>query len=290
MLFLLFLFILAVVMLPLLRFLFLQFGIFRIAFGAVPDLIDYVRCKRWRECPSFGKICCYTGLFGQGKTKEAVRFVVGQYKKYNGRMIYDQSKGLWVPQKIVIYSNVVLNVPYINLVSLQQLVDCQGSDFGTVNLFLIDEASVVFNSREFKKNFSTPALNTILTSRHHKIGIYLTSQRFGHMDALLRQVTTDVYECNYFKPFRIQRIKLFDAWEIENCTNLNMIKPLKIMYHYTTNKDYNNYDTYAMVSAISKECSEGGFISDSEVLSLQGSNEGDVRLLNKPKRKLSKRM
>ena len=273
---------------PLSRF--VIFHIPRILIGAIPDLFNYVRYKRWRECPSFGRIVCYTGLFGQGKTKECVRFITGQYNKYNGLMVYDKESEMWVQQKINVFSNVELTIPHIKLTSLQQLVDCQYTDFGNVNLFLIDEASVVFNSREFKSNFSTPALNTILTSRHHKIGIYLTAQRFGHMDALLRQVTSSVYECKFFKPLRIQQIKVFDAWETENCSNLTLLKPLRVIYKYTSNKDYANYDTNAMVEEISKKCDTNDFVSDNDVLTAQGNSDSDIKILNKPRRKLKKRM
>lgn len=285
----LFLFVLILLLcFPLTRF--VIFHLPRILIGAIPDLFDYIRYKRWHECPSYGRISCYTGLFGQGKTKECVRFVTRQYEKYNKLEVYDKEHKRWVLQRINIFSNVELSIPYIKLTSLQQLVDCQYTDFGNVNLFLIDEASVVFNSRDFKSNFSTPALNTILTSRHHKIGIYLTSQRFGHMDALLRQVTSYVYECKYFKPLRIQQIKVYDAWECENCTNLLLLKPLKVAYHYTSNSDYENYDTNAMVEEISKKCETNDFVSDSDVLNSQGNVESDIKMLNKPRRKLKKRM
>ncbi|MDE6626083.1 MAG: hypothetical protein K2K56_06915 [Lachnospiraceae bacterium] len=275
-------------MFPLGRF--LLTNTYKIILGLFPDLFQYIRYKRWNECPSYGRIVCYTGLFGQGKTKECVRFITRQYERYNGKMIYDFEHEKWVQQKINVFSNVDLAIPYINLESLQQLVDCQFTEFGNVNLFLIDEASVVFNSRDFKKNFSTPALNTILTSRHHKIGIYLTAQRFGHMDALLRQVTSSVYECSFFKPLRIQKIKVYDAWECENCSNLLLLKPLRVIYRYTTNEDYEAYNTNAMVSAISKKCTDGDFCSDEEVLERQGNSDSDIKMLNRAKGKLKKRM
>ena len=281
-------FIIFVLVFPFTRFLVINLP--RIVVGAVPDLYRYIKYKRWHECSSYGRICCYTGLFGQGKTKECVRFVTNQYKKYHLLMVYDFDKEKWVQQRINVFSNVELSIPHYKLTSLQQLVDCQFTEFGNVNLFLIDEASVVFNSREFKSNFSTPALNTILTSRHHKIGIYLTSQRFGHMDALLRQVTSYVYECKYFKPLRIQKVSIFDAWECENCSNLLLLKPLKVRYRYTSNNDYENYDTNAMVEEISKKCESNDFYSDSDILSRQGNVDSDVRIVSKPRRKLKKRM
>lgn len=281
-------FFIMIMVFPLSRF--IVFHLPKIVIGAIPDIFYYIRYKRWHECPSFGRIVCYTGLFGQGKTKECVRFITNQYNKYNGLMVYDKESEMWVQQKINVFSNVNLTIPHIKLISLQQLVDCQYTEFGNVNLFLIDEASVVFNSREFKSNFSTPALNTILTSRHHKIGIYLTAQRFSHMDALLRQVTSYVYECKFFKPLRIQQIKVYDAWETENCSNLTLLKPLRVVYHYTSNDDYENYDTNAMVEEISKKCETNDFVSDNEVLAAQGNSDSDIKILNKPRRKLKKRM
>lgn len=273
---------------PFCRFLYTHF--FKILFGIFPDLFNYIRYKRWNECNAYGRIICYTGLFGQGKTKECVRYITNQYERYNDKMVFDFQNNKWVQQQIVVYSNVDLLIPYVKLTSLQQLVDCQDSPPGVVNLFLIDEASVVFNSREFKNNFSTPALNTILTSRHHKIGIYLTSQRFGHMDALLRQVTSAVYECNYFKPLRIQRIKVYDAWEVENCSNLLMVKPLRVEYTYTTDEVYENYDTYAMVEEISKKCMNNDFLDDIDVLNKQGNSTQDYHLINNVKRSYKKRV
>lgn len=269
---------------------FITLHIFQIFPGMCVDLYHWFKYKRWRECKAYGRIICYTGLFGQGKTKECVRFITDQFNRYNGLMIYDDELDKWVEQRVVVYSNVQLTIPYVELTSLQQLVECQNSPVGVVNLFLIDEASVVFNSRDFKNNFSIPALNTILTSRHHKIGIYLTSQRFGHMDALLRQVTSYVYECHYYKFIRTQQIKIFDAWDCENCTNLLLLKPLKVKYSYTSDKVYANYNTYAMVESISKKCVEKGFADDAEILQRQGTVYTDPRLVNKRTRKLKKRM
>ena len=50
-----------------------------------------------------------------------------------------------------------------------------------------------------------------MTCRHHYISLYYTAQRFGHVDALLRQVTS---YCD--KLWRFQRLKYYDAWELEN--------------------------------------------------------------------------
>lgn len=270
---------------------FLIFHCWQVVPGVIRDFYYYIKYKKWRECRAYGRIVCYTGLFGMGKTKECVRFITQQYNQYNGIKIYDSDTGKWVVQRVVVYSNVELTIPYIQLTSLQQLIECQESPCGTVNLFLIDEASVVFNSRDFKNNFSIPALNTILTSRHHRIGIYLTSQRFGHMDALLRQVTSLVYDCFYFKPLRMQKISVYDAWDCENCTNLLLLKPKFVRYVYSTDKVYAMYNTYAMVSEISKKCTEKGqFLEDAEILQQQGTTYADPRFVGKRTKKLKRRM
>lgn len=102
-----------------------------------------------------------------------------------------------------------------------------------------DEFSVQMNSRNFngggktasgkviEKNISPLFLNALLTSRHALIhGFYLTSQRFGHMDALLRQVSSYVIECK--KMWRIQKNTYYDAWEYENASRPSECRKLEI--------------------------------------------------------------
>ena len=95
-------------------------------------------------------------------------------------------------------------LPYEKLVSLEQLVRCAEknkdidyeNDTLTITIALIDEMSVQLNSREFKKNINGQLLGTILCCRHYHMNIIGTAQRFNHTDALVRQVTQDVIECD----------------------------------------------------------------------------------------------
>ena len=80
------------------------------------------------------------------------------------------------------------------------------------------------NSRNFKPNIDPLFLNTILTCRHYYISLYYPAQRFGHVDGLLRQVTSYVIECS--KLWRFQRLSLFDAWELENAANPRLLNPM----------------------------------------------------------------
>lgn len=277
---LLFLVLLLVFFSPFLRFVFFNFYTLTLQF--VISLYDLIKYKRYNVCKDYGYIDVYCGLFGQGKTKEAVKRVTRIYKLYNGKMIYDDANRQWVKQEIKVFSNVKLSaIPYIEFTSMQQLVDCQETNFGVVNIFLIDEASVIFNSREYKSNFNTFALNTILTSRHHRIGIIMTSQRFNHLDALLRQVCSTVYQCSYNSFFHIQRIAKYNAWDLECSKNPNLCKCLLLSYSYTSGYDYSLYDTFAMVEKVRKDCSERSIVTDDETINSLGDNLFDNRLRNR---------
>ena len=171
---------------------------------SVTDFFEWLRFQKWRIMPT-GQLIAYCGLFGKGKTLSAVHQVVSLYNKYNGRKVYDFSRRKWVIQNVVVLSNVDLTtIPYIPFTSLKQIVSIADSnrrfdlknDTITCCLVLGDEFSVQMNSRNFKTNIDPLFLNTILTCRHHHISLIYTAQRFAHVDALLRQVTSYVVQCD----------------------------------------------------------------------------------------------
>lgn len=266
---------------------------FKTVFNTLIDTVLYILRKGWRVCP-VGLIVAYCGLFGKGKTLSAVHDIVRKYEKYNGKMVYDKFRGKWVKQKVQVLSNVSLSIPYIEFTGLQQIVDiCENREridaFNntlTITLVLIDEASVQLNSREYKKNFSMPILNSLLTCRHHYLYIALTSQRFQHIDILLRGVISYVVDCN--KLWRFQRNYQYDAWEMENATNVMLLKPFKRKCWFVRNKDFRAYDTLACVNNLVKECREGKMLSDEEIIALRGNDVVGVDGIVKPSRKLKK--
>lgn len=267
---------------------FLLSNMHKIAYWSVKDLKLYIHYRRWNECNVYGHIYDYTGLFGSGKTKEVVRYIVSLYERYNDKWVYDFDNHDWVKQKIVVYSNVHFKtIPYVFFSDLQQIIDCKNKSFGEVSIFFCDEASVIFNSRNFKSNIPLPVLNHILTCRHHKIALFLDSQRFNHLDALLRQVTVLIFDCAYFKPLRIQRIRVYDAEDIENCINLNMVKPLQVMYSHTPDEVYQLYDTNAVVEDINRRLTSDTFHTNEEILAAQG-NTGDWHMVNHKGKTLTK--
>ena len=150
-----------------------------------------------------GRLICYTALFGGGKTLSCVHYVNSLYNRYNNRRVYDFDRKKWVTQKVHIISNVDLTIPYERFISLSQIVRVaeqfktidELNDTLTCTVVLGDEFSVQMNSRSFKTNIDPLFLNTLLTCRHHHIMLIYNAQRFSHVDALLRQVTTYVVEC-----------------------------------------------------------------------------------------------
>lgn len=173
-----------------------------VRYGVV-DLYQYIKYQKWNEC-STGELIAYVGLFGKGKTLSAVHKVVSMYEQYDGKAVWDKERQMWVEQRVKVLSNVALSIPYDDFVSLQQVVYCaekngqydKEHDTLTVTLVLGDEFSVQMNSRNFKSNIDPLFLNTLLTCRHYHISMFYTAQRFGHVDALLRQVTSCVVDCN----------------------------------------------------------------------------------------------
>jgi hypothetical protein len=139
------------------------------------------------------------------------------------------------------------------------------------------------NSRNFKTNIDPLMLNTLLTCRHYHLSIYYTTQRFQHVDALLRQVTSYVISCD--KLWRFQRQYKYSAWEMENAINPSLLKPLNRSCWFVRDADYGAYDTYATVGNLRKVAEDGGMISDEEILALQCNQPANVEAIERPNKR-----
>lgn len=238
------------------------------------DLLEYIRHKRSRLC-STGDLNIYCGYFGSGKTLSLVHKVVGLYERYNGLTVWCDRRKQWVTQRILILSNVTLSVPYVPLNSLAQIVAASKANTAyddehntlTVTVCCMDELSLQMNSRSFKDNFNAYFLNCLLCCRHYHISFYGSAQRFQHVDKLMRDVTLNVIQCK--KTWRLQRNSYYDAWEMENATNPDLIKPLRISCWFVRNKDYAAYDTLAVVDNLEKKFQEGDMLTEAEILQNQ---------------------
>ena len=251
---------------------------FALVINGVKDLYRYIRHKESNLCPT-GELVAYTGLFGKGKTLSAVHRVVSAYHQYNGTKVWCFRRKKLVIQRVKVISNVALSIPYENFVSLEQIVVAaeRNKDYDdehntlTVTLVLGDEFSVQMNSRNFKTNIDPLFLNTILTCRHYYISLYYTAQRFGHVDALLRQVTSLVIDCD--KLWRFQRLNYYDPWDLEQSTNTQLIKPMSRRCWFVLDRDYNAYNTLACVGNLKRSMQAGDMMSEEEILKLQQNTE-----------------
>jgi hypothetical protein len=261
-------------------------------YNAVVDCLEWMRYKKWNICNT-GQLIAYVGLFGKGKTLSAVHYIRKKYKRYNDKKIYDFNRKKWVTQKIHVISNVdLLDIPYERFTGLAQIVQASerfkgidaDNDTLTCIFVLGDEFSVQLNSRKFKDNIDPLFLNTLLTCRHHHITLVYTSQRFNHVDALLRQVTSFVVTCD--KRWRIMVHGQYDAFALENATDPTLVTPMRRFGWFIENKDFAAYDTLACVENLSKSCQSGDMLSEDEILALQQNPvSSDMDVVLKPSRK-----
>lgn len=269
----------------------LVFHPFLLLFYAVHDFCRWVRRKQFNLCFT-GQIVAYTGLFGRGKTLSAVHKVVGLYKTFDGKKVWCPRRKKIVTQRIKILSNVELKtVPYEMLVSLQQIVQlAKGQaitddkhDTLTSIIVLGDEFSVQLNSRNFRNNIDPLFLNSLLTCRHYHLSIFYTAQRFGQVDALLRQVTSYVVECE--KIWRFERLSYYDAWEMENAANPRLITPYARACWFVCQRDYEAYDTLAVVADLDRRVSAKEMMSPQEILELQRNQGANMEAVSRPSRR-----
>lgn len=253
-----------------------------VPFYAVKDTYEYFWYKKYNDCP-YGTLESYTGMFGDGKTLSVVRVVVCLlYMRYNGRKVYDKKRKKFVTQRINIISNVSLSVPYTKFVSMEQVATIaedrakydEEHDTRTVTIVLGDEFSSQMNSREFRSNFNMEVLNSLLTCRHNYMSFYVTTQEFTMIDLTLRRVTRYVVDCKKF--WRFQMNYFYNPKDVENATNLELIKPVRTICWLVKDEDYNRYDTMECVGNLIKQWRAGDMMTDEEKLALEMPGAGTV--------------
>lgn len=267
---------------------------FLLIFYLFHDFFLWIRRKQSNLCSS-GQLVAYVGLFGRGKTLSAVHKVVGLYKRFDGKKVWCGRRKKIVTQRIKVLSNVHLKIPYEKLVSLQQIVQLakgqevidDETDVLTSIVVLGDEFSVQLNSRAFRTNIDPLFLNSLLTCRHYHLSIFYTAQRFGQVDALLRQVTSYVVECD--KWWRFQRLSYYDAWELENASNPRLLSPYMRMCWFVRQRDYEAYDTLAVVEDLDRRVSDKEMMTPQEILDLQRNQGVNMDAVSKPSRRWLKR-
>lgn len=233
-------------------------NIFKTIYYTIKDSFEYIYYKKWQNWTEYG-ITNFCGYFGKGKTLTATEKATRLYNKF-------QKYG----KEVRIISNYELkDVPYIPLINFQQVVEIaeqsiRGEDKHYVGtILLIDEIENILSHRKFA-SFPMEIMHTLTQQRKSSLVCYATCQRFAHADKMWRDISNYVVECN--KIWRFERLRYYDAWEVENAVNPNLCRPIKTQWYFVTNKIYNQYDTSSMITKNSAE----DFISNDEVLSRRG--------------------
>lgn len=255
----------------------------------------YIKRKEWNTA-NYGQIICYIAdsstSFGCGKTLSATDYLVSIFRRYDGKLVWCPERGRLVTQRIKIISNVdFLTIPYERLVSLAQFVgwtdkahdyDMENNSL-TVTYMLIDEASSQLNSRSFKSNFDPYFISRLLTSRHVKASIILTSQRPGMVDKLMRDCTHLYIGCN--KIWRFQRQSWYDAYDVENAGSTALVSPIRKTCWFVHDSAFDNYDTYASVQSLRRSCEQKDMLSESEIVALQAGPDPNMEAVRRPSRR-----
>lgn len=253
---------------------------------AITDLYKYIKYRRWNECKYYGKILTYNGLFGTGKTLSSTRFIRNIYDRYNGKLVYDFERKEWVTQNIHIVCNYHLtDVPYTPLTSESQLINIEQPEHD-VTIFVLDEIGAIFNNRDYK-NFTPDVLTSLLQCRKRKALFIGTSQRFQMQDKNFRTTMETANQCK--KTWRIVKVSTYDAYQLENCSNPLMLKPLHSYYWFAKDSDYEAYDTTEMVGKLIKDAEADKLMSSAEISAKESGAGGDVALATSVKRRYRKR-
>ncbi len=108
-----------------------------------------------------------------------------------------------------------------------------------------------------------PWLLSILVALTLFLFVFGMIKDFVHM----RDVTHTVIQCK--KVWRFQLWSSYDAWEMENATNAEMIKPLRRGLWFVHDEDYHAYDTLAIVDNLKKKFEDGDILTDAEIINNQ---------------------
>lgn len=228
----------------------------------IVNSINYYRYKEYNYPSGIGTISGYVAhtnkVFGCCKTLSAVYEVYKLYQKYNNAETYDYRSTTphWIRWKVEVISNLEIEgIPVIPFQNLDQLVKLSERDCSNIyTIVLIDECNAVFNSRNFKTNFQNEEqIKSLVTCRHNNMQLLLVGQRYKYLDALVRNIMDNVYECVHLPLINTVVHHIYSAYDLETVDNPRLIRRLALKCTYIYSYVYKLYDTKALVELISKE-------------------------------------
>lgn len=196
------------------------------------DIYKYFRYKEYKTFKDTG-IIMLGGLFGTGKSLNMVDYATKIYKRYDN---------------VEIYSNITLkDIPYVKFEYFEQL--CDPVEKGSIRVYICDEFGSLFNSRNYKTNKITENqyLITLNQLRKENKLLLITTQRYGMVDKVFRQVCKEWLECK--KWWRFYFYDTYDPYDLEYSADPRLIRPIRFFPHvlFATDKVYARYDTHEIV-------------------------------------------
>lgn len=257
---------------------------------AFKDIYGYIAHKEYNVCREYGKIKMYSAsdaqAFGCGKSLSMAHYCGYLNKRYNHKKVWDSKEKKFVEQHLFFVSNLELKnvdyyIPFVGKSQFQEVEKLGASEHDIV-FFVLDEAGIVFNSRQYKDNIPTEFLARLLQIRHNKVGFILNAQRFGMVDKVIRETCSVVTTCK--KIWRIVILQDFDAFNMENAVNPTLIQPLRTTVWFAKNEDFDAYDTNYNVTQLNKDLEDGDILTTEEILAQVGE-QGNLERVTKLRHK-----
>lgn len=268
-------------------FLFILSPLFRVFVTHIPqtivwsihDFYDYIDKRKWKEWQEkYSGIFCFIGMFGRGKTLSMTKYATDIYNRY----------AKYGKQVRIVSNFEFKNIPYIPLENFEQIVELgnlavRGEDTCVGTIVCIDEIEMLFSHRKFA-SFPIEVLSSLCQSRKAHIMMLTSAQRWKMQDAAIRDITYWAINCK--KIWRFQLNYWYDAWDLENAPQPNVISPIKRTSWFVFNKYFKAYDTTKLISRDDMK----QFISNDELLQRRYANTlVDPDAIKHPSRSLRKK-
>lgn len=271
---------------------------------------DYIYYREWNN-PPFNALTTVVGASnmctGSGKTLYASNHIQNMYKRYNNKKQRDKKTNKLFTNKIMVMSNIKLyDVEYIDFKGFEQIrqfaelkeqLEKDNPDIRYYLYVLVDEASVLLNSSQWKSKDNPLSLNALfdlVQTRHLQIQeICFTSQRFEMVDVNVRRLSNYVKTCQLvdlplLNKKRFLILRTYIARDLEECTSELMIKPIRTECVYINNKKgfrYGNYNTCELAGKIFKKLDENDYLSDDDFSkTLENNNHTGVNTLRQTRK------
>lgn len=238
---------------------------------SVRDIYRYIKDREYKKFNVSG-IIMYGGLFGTGKTFNIVDYVCGVYRHY---------------ENIEICSNVTLSgVPYEPFEYFEQITE--PVEDGKFRIYVCDEFGSLFNSRNYNSTKLTEvqymtALNQL---RKEKKLLLISTQRYGMVDKMFRQVCMEWRECH--KLWRFMWYFRYDPYDLEYSYDPRLVRPLSMFPKMTfaTDRKRMQYDTHEFVKGFENpiqitDRSDGTSFTNADFGFSRGAKKKAVRRSNR---------